>query len=122
MNAFYELLKFFDYDLDRLAFVIKYHSSIDKKTILKDLEKRNIKPYAKIMQFMLNDIENTIQISRNTTFSSENDYIRYLKELLDINNIDYVDFKVEPRRKRKNGNLFEFDGNENNESNKDLIK
>lgn len=122
MNAFYELLKFFDYNLDRLAFVIKYHSSIDKKTILKDLEKRNIKPYAKIMQFMLNDIENTIQISRNTTFSSENDYIRYLKELLDINNIDYVDFKVEPRRKRKNGNLFEFDGNENNESNKDLIK
>jgi len=106
MDAFYELLKVLDYDLDRLAFVIKHHSGINKKTILKDLEKRNIKPYTKIMQFMLNDIDTTIQISRNTTFSSEIDYIRYLKGLLDINNIDYVDFSLEPRRKRKSCNCL----------------
>ena len=55
----------------------------------------------KTMQFMLDDIDNTIHISRNTTFRSEIDYIRYLKELLDINFIDYVDFKTESRRKKK---------------------
>ena len=115
MNAFYELLKVLDYDLDRLAFTINHHYGSDKKTILKDLEKRNIEPYAKTMKFMLNDIDNTIQISLNTTFRSEIDYIRYLKELLDVNNIDYVAFKIEPRRKRKSGNLFELNENKKNE-------
>jgi len=76
MNAFYELLKVIDYDLDRLAFVIKHHYGSDKKTILKNLEKRNVEPYEKTMQFMLDDIDNTIQISLNTTFRSEIDYIR----------------------------------------------
>lgn len=108
MKVYYDVLKILDYDLDRLAFVIKHHYGGEKKAIIKDLENRNIEPYLKTMELMLSDIETTIQLSLNTSFKSELDYIKYLKGLLDINFIEYAECYIEPRKKRKGGNLFEL--------------
>lgn len=110
LNNYYLLSELLNYDLYLVSIVI-YHFKNDKDidTIFKHLQDLNIEDYQGAIDEALDMPVNQLKlISEDSWFKSESSYIRYLVSLLELNNIEFIEFKPkrEVKKEFNQGSLF----------------
>lgn len=109
LTNYYVLTELLNFDLYLVSTVIHHFKEIDIDTIFKHLQDLNIEDYQEAIDEALDiPVSELKSISQDSWFKSESSYIRYLVSLLELNNIEFIEFKPkkESRSKYETGSLF----------------
>lgn len=109
LNNYYILSELLGFDTYLVAVII-YHFKDDKDidTIFKHLQDLNIEEYQTAINEALDlPVEEIKLLAADSWFKNQTSYINYLTSLLELNNIEFISFKVKKVNKNaKEGSLF----------------
>lgn len=109
LTNYYILSELLSFDTYLVATVISHFKEIDIDTIFKHLQDLNIEDYQEAIDEALDmPVSELKLISQDSWFKSESSYIRYLVSLLELNNIEFIEFKPkrEVKKEFNQGSLF----------------
>lgn len=109
LTNYYILSEILNFDTYLVSVIIHHFKEIDIDTIFKHLQDLNIEDYQDAIDKALEmPISQLKLISQDSWFKSESSYIRYLVSLLELNNIEFIEYKPkkEIRSKYETGSLF----------------
>lgn len=109
LTNYYILSELLNFDTYLVSVVVNHFKDIDIDIIFKHLQDLNIEEYQDAINEALDmPLDQLKLISQDSWFKSESSYIRYLVSLLELNNIEFIEYK--PKREIKKefnqGRLF----------------
>ena len=109
LNIYYKLSEMLSFDTYKVATVIYVYMNADNiESIFNKLQILSLDEYENVLNELDNfSNEEILLMSDNSHFKSESSYILYLQSLLELNNIEYIEFKKkEIKSKFVTGSLF----------------
>ena len=97
---YHQLCEILNYDIYLVSSVISHFNGECSDDIFIKLQNLNIEDYQVFINEALDlPIEELKLLSLNYEFRSQSSYINYLTSLLDLNNIEYIDFRIKEQKK-----------------------
>lgn len=108
LNNYHQLCEILNYDAYLVASVISHFNGECSDDIFIKLQNLNIEDYDMFINQALDlPIEELKLLTDEACFRSESSYIKYLQSLLELNNIEFIEFKKkEVKSKFITGSLF----------------
>lgn len=100
LTNYHQLSEILNFDLYLTATVIAHFKGDCIDDIFVKLQNLNIEEYQdSINQALDLPIAELKLLSENYEFKSQTSYINYLTSLLDLNNVEYIDFRIKEQKK-----------------------
>lgn len=108
LTSYHQLSEILNYDLYLVSTVISHFSGVCSDDIFIKLQNLNIDDYQQFIDEALGlPIKELKLLTNEASFKSESSYIKYLQSLLELNSVEYIEFKKkEIKSKYQTGSLF----------------